>query len=244
MGHTQQKIEHYSIHEYSRIKVCATFHKNLTQRILQKTACAHYALYYKTPLPVSAPKIYLIDNLDYSCRLEYDQKKLWMTDPVLHINSSDEVTRWNNTSTSTAPSILNLVKKSALTSKTEAVTLSYPMQSGSTVLLTLIWAPPYKLQLAINEVYDNTFPECRIAAHEIQSLINPAHRPILNLTKLNFREIKIMRLLADGLTSEQVADKIYVTRATIYFHVKQFTKKMNCSTRSEAIIKAALLKLI
>lgn len=53
-----------------------------------------------------------------------------------------------------------------------------------------------------------------------------------------------MRLLADGLTAEQVAAKINLTRATVYFHVKNFTKKMEASSRMEAIIKAALLRMI
>lgn len=227
--------------DYARVSFAGTVQNELSRRIQLKAKCSHFAIFYKTAMPVSLPKVYLCDNLDFSCRVIYDQKKIWMKDPVLGISSEEEIHHWDNDLSNGPANIISLVKL-ATGDRPTASTLIYPMRNGSATLLTLIWGNSARPDVDFNELYETLFSESRMATQKICHSLKYSHPAANNL--LNVREVRIMRLLADGLTSKQVADAINVTRATVYFHVKQFTRKMNSSTRSEAIIKAALLRLI
>ncbi|OOH80578.1 hypothetical protein BK673_06500 [Pseudomonas fluorescens] len=228
--------------DYARVSFAGTFQRELTRRILLKTNCSHYAIFYKAAVPVSLPKVYLTDNFDFSCRVIYDQEKIWMMDPVLDIASDVEIHHWSSGLPVSSPSIVTLIKTSAAKRVADASTLIYPMRNGSVASLTLIWANTDRPDIDFNETYETLFSESRMVAQKISHLSKCSQS--VASSQLNIREVRIMRLLADGLTSKQVADTINVTRATVYFHVKQFTRKMNSSTRSEAIIKAALLRMI
>ncbi|MDD0976784.1 helix-turn-helix domain-containing protein [Pseudomonas fontis] len=235
-------VDHRQAFDYARLSFSGTFQNELTRRIQRKTGCSHYAIFYKAAVPVSLPKVYLADNLDFSCRVLYDQRKMWMTDPVLEMNNDEDIRHWEQGARHFSPGIATLIKSPAGNRYAEASTLVYPMRNGSVTLMTLIWAGGQRPDIDFNEMYEVLFAESRLVTQNIYKILKCD--PSVVGSQLNVREVQIMRLLAGGLTSKQVADAISVTRATVYFHVKQFTRKMNASTRSEAIIKAALLRVI
>jgi len=63
----------------------------------------------------------------------------------------------------------------------------------------------------------------------------------INLTK---REIEIIKLIADGLTSQQMADRLFISPRTVETHRANLMKKMNVKNAVELVKKAHQLNLI
>jgi DNA-binding NarL/FixJ family response regulator len=61
---------------------------------------------------------------------------------------------------------------------------------------------------------------------------------------LSDRQIEILSLVANGLTSAEIAEELQLSRRTIDFHIDSARAKLNATTRSEAVIKAAANGLI
>ena len=58
------------------------------------------------------------------------------------------------------------------------------------------------------------------------------------------REREILRLLADGMRNEQVAQKLSISPLTVRSHVKNAMQKLEADTRTEAVAKALRESLI
>lgn len=58
------------------------------------------------------------------------------------------------------------------------------------------------------------------------------------------RELEVLALMAQGLSNQEVADKLYVSLNTIKTHSSNLFLKLEVSRRTQAIQKAKLLKLI
>lgn len=57
-----------------------------------------------------------------------------------------------------------------------------------------------------------------------------------NLWKqLTNREVEILRLLAEGWSNKQIADKLSITIRTVKFHTNNIYSKMLVASRAEAI---------
>lgn len=54
----------------------------------------------------------------------------------------------------------------------------------------------------------------------------------MQLTK---REIEILKLLAEGWSNKQIADRLYITIRTVKFHTNNIYTKIMVDSRSEAI---------
>jgi DNA-binding NarL/FixJ family response regulator len=78
----------------------------------------------------------------------------------------------------------------------------------------------------------------------INARLNPASSRGDTRVSLSDRQIEILSLVASGLTSVQIADELQLSRRTIDFHVDSARTKLNATTRSEAVIKAAANGLI
>ncbi|MBW4438658.1 MAG: response regulator transcription factor [Pleurocapsa minor GSE-CHR-MK-17-07R] len=65
-----------------------------------------------------------------------------------------------------------------------------------------------------------------------------------NTFRLTERELEVLRLMAQGLTNDQIALQLNVSRSTIKFHLANVLQKMGVATRSEAIVLATRSKLL
>jgi DNA-binding NarL/FixJ family response regulator len=63
----------------------------------------------------------------------------------------------------------------------------------------------------------------------------------VNLTK---REIEIIKLIAEGLTSQEMANKLFISHRTVETHRANLMKKMNVKNAVELVRKAQQLQLI
>jgi LuxR family maltose regulon positive regulatory protein len=61
---------------------------------------------------------------------------------------------------------------------------------------------------------------------------------------LNERELEILRLLADGLNSREVAQRLHLGVSTIRWYLKHIYGKLDAHSRSEALARARELKLL
>lgn len=76
--------------------------------------------------------------------------------------------------------------------------------------------------------------------------------PTLNSTNLNAdietdlssRELEVLLNISDGLTNQQIADKLFVSLNTIKTHTANIYSKLGVKSRTQAISKAKSLNLI
>ena len=52
---------------------------------------------------------------------------------------------------------------------------------------------------------------------------------------LTRREAEILDMLAEGLTDDEIAAKVYISRNTVRFHVSNILKKTETASRMEAV---------
>jgi LuxR family maltose regulon positive regulatory protein len=61
---------------------------------------------------------------------------------------------------------------------------------------------------------------------------------------LSERELEVLRLLAEGLTNQQIADKLFISLHTAKVHVHRILDKLDARGRSQAVSRARNLKLL
>ncbi len=63
-------------------------------------------------------------------------------------------------------------------------------------------------------------------------------------TPLSDRELEVLFCLSDGLTTSQIAAKLFISENTVKTHVRHILEKMEASNRTEAVSKGIQLGLI
>ncbi len=76
-----------------------------------------------------------------------------------------------------------------------------------------------------------------------QALIR-AHARKAPIHELKAREQEILKLLAEGLTNPQIAEKLSLSVSTVKFYVSSILEKLNVETRTEAVAQAIQHHLI
>lgn len=56
---------------------------------------------------------------------------------------------------------------------------------------------------------------------------------------LSARELAVLRLVADGMTSKKIARQLSITERTVKFHIDSILNKLGAETRAQAVAKAA-----
>lgn len=66
----------------------------------------------------------------------------------------------------------------------------------------------------------------------------------LEKTGISKREYEILQLIADGLSNQQIADKLFVSENTIKKHISSLFLKLDVERRTEAVRKAKEKQII
>lgn len=66
----------------------------------------------------------------------------------------------------------------------------------------------------------------------------------LSALQISEREYDVLELLADGLSNQEIADKLFVSSNTVKTHLVHLYGKLDVSRRTQAINKAKMLRLI
>jgi two-component system, NarL family, response regulator LiaR len=79
------------------------------------------------------------------------------------------------------------------------------------------------------------------AARVLIQATRPTKQPTWDLTE---REMEVLRLVVQGKSNQQIADKMVITLATVKAHVSNILDKLQVSSRSEAIAYALKNKIV
>jgi len=96
-------------------------------------------------------------------------------------------------------------------------------------------APADEIARAIRAVHaGGSYLEARVAARVLTQVRSP-RRAI----GLSARERMVLRLVADGLPTKQIARQLGITERTVKFHVSSIMNKLGAGTRAQAVAEAA-----
>ncbi|MFF0794845.1 response regulator [Streptomyces spiralis] len=77
------------------------------------------------------------------------------------------------------------------------------------------------------------------AAAMVRSMRVQPERP-----KLTERELRVLQLLAHGLSNREIGGELYISETTVKFHVRNIMRKMDASSRAEVVYEASKLGVI
>lgn len=86
----------------------------------------------------------------------------------------------------------------------------------------------------------------RLTQPKVVEISGPFEQNEANLkqTGISKREYEVLELLADGLSNQEIAEKLFVSNSTVKTHVSNVLAKLDASRRTEAIAKAKNLRII
>ncbi|MFC1879149.1 response regulator [Chloroflexota bacterium] len=84
-----------------------------------------------------------------------------------------------------------------------------------------------------------------ILASEItQALIEETNRPVPVTFDLSQRELEVLGLMVAGLNNREIAERLFVSRSTVKFHVSNILSKLGVTGRTEAVSVALKQNLV
>jgi NarL family two-component system response regulator LiaR len=97
---------------------------------------------------------------------------------------------------------------------------------------------PEELLRAIHQVYrgqPTLHPE--IAQKLLREIASPGDQPA-SPDHLTEREVEVLKLVAQGLSNQEIAEKLVVSVATVYTHVSNILAKLHLASRTQAALFA------
>ncbi len=61
---------------------------------------------------------------------------------------------------------------------------------------------------------------------------------------LGERELEILRLIADGLSNQEIADKCFLAFSTVKWYIREIYSKLQVGSRTQAVARAREMKLL
>jgi two-component system, NarL family, response regulator LiaR len=83
-----------------------------------------------------------------------------------------------------------------------------------------------------------------LAPEATQALIKASGRRQDHDSDLTPREKEVLKMMIDGLSNPEIAQKLIVSRSTVKFHVSSILSKLNVSGRTEAVAVAIQKRLV
>jgi LuxR family transcriptional regulator, maltose regulon positive regulatory protein len=63
--------------------------------------------------------------------------------------------------------------------------------------------------------------------------------PALGSNELTKREMEVLRLVAEGMNNQSIAERLFVSDHTVHRHLANILRKLSVSTRAAAVAQAA-----
>jgi HD-GYP domain-containing protein (c-di-GMP phosphodiesterase class II) len=112
---------------------------------------------------------------------------------------------------------------------------------------------PWRDALSADEVAQQLHAEAkegRFDADVVAALVNAppapprAARPVLQSVRLSARELDVLRSISRGASNKEAARALELSPSTVRTHVESVFRKLECSTRAAATLKASSLGLL
>lgn len=105
--------------------------------------------------------------------------------------------------------------------------------------------PPAKLLEAIADVMEGGAPMTPTVARQVLLLFNKKHERIRNNDfNLSAREQEILGFLVLGFSYKMIAEKCFISYATVNSHISHIYEKLHVSSGTEAVAKAMEYKIV
>jgi DNA-binding NarL/FixJ family response regulator len=104
--------------------------------------------------------------------------------------------------------------------------------------------PPAKLLESIREAVDGGAPMTPEVARRVIKLFREVRPPDRSNYELTPHELRLLKLFVEGHNYKTAATELNVSINTINFHVRNIYEKLQVHSRSEAVAKALLNRLV
>ncbi len=96
---------------------------------------------------------------------------------------------------------------------------------------------------ALSRGIDSTYVQQLLAAFPVDEAkqANPSETEALTselIEPLSKREIEVLQLIAEGLTNQEIANRLYLSLNTVKVHTRNIYGKLGVHHRTEAVAKA------
>jgi len=98
--------------------------------------------------------------------------------------------------------------------------------------------PMVRILQAIEDAASGGAPMSPLVAKQAIALFKNYVPVTPSTDTLSDREREILGLIVQGLSTEQIADKLFVTRTTIRNHISHIYEKLHVHSKSQAVVKA------
>ena len=195
----------------------------------------------KAPVPLAAPRATWCSNYPLAWQQRYNEMGYIRRDPtVAHALVSDAAVLWSDQLFAASPEIRNEAGRHGLVHG-----WAQPRRDaqGMVSLLTLVRAHP-----------PITPAEEAEKSERLKWLSFVCHEGMLKVwgellqegvaAALSGREIEVLRWTSDGKTSEDIAQILGLSEATVNFHVRNACAKLGTTNKTAATVRAALMGLL
>ena len=83
-----------------------------------------------------------------------------------------------------------------------------------------------------------------LAPEAVQALVQPPSEAETMAADLTRREHEVLALLVKGMSNPEIADRLFISRATVKVHISSILSKLEVASRAEAIALAIQNKLV
>ena len=83
-----------------------------------------------------------------------------------------------------------------------------------------------------------------MVAKQVMEFLKPAKRIQDSGNHLTSREREILQLITQGITNDDIADKLFISIQTVRNHIKSIYEKLQVHSRAQVVAKAFRDKLI
>ncbi|MCS6872177.1 MAG: response regulator transcription factor [Anaerolineae bacterium] len=128
----------------------------------------------------------------------------------------------------------------ALSSASDTRSVTTTMQAGATSYLLKNVSDD---QLA-NAIRAAQRGQRTLSPEATQALINAATRPPEPDFRLTEREREVLALLSEGLNNQEIAERLFISRSTVKYHISSILAKLGVSNRAEAVSLALKHSLV